>query len=120
MTGGLPALAGEQWQAQHGELKRAVSRLHRLHTEPWRRWASGFSCLFFVVVGAPLAIRMRNDDLFSSFAICFLPILVVYYPLLAFGLDRAKSGDLPPYSVWIGNVILCAAGIWLTRRVVRR
>lgn len=119
MTGGIPALTDQQWRTQNRHIANAITRLHRLQTEPWRRWASGFSCLFFVVVGAPLAIRMKSADLFSTFAVCFLPILIVYYPLLAFGLDRAKSGDLPPYSVWIGNIILCVAGIWLTRRMLR-
>jgi len=97
----------------------ARHRLHRLQTEPWRRWANGFSCFFFVLVGAPLAIRMRNADLWTSFAVCFLPILIVYYPLMAYGVDRAKCGELPPYAVWLGNVILAAAGLWLLRKIVR-
>ena len=53
-----------------------------------------------------------------SFA-CFLPILVVYYPLLIYGVDAAKDGVLPTWSVWLGNFILALWGIWLMRRVVR-
>jgi lipopolysaccharide export system permease protein len=48
-----------------------------------------------------------------------LPILVVYYPLLMFGIDRVKAGELPPVAVWIGNVLVTVWGIWLLRRVVR-
>ena len=77
------------------------------------------SCFFFVLVGVPLAIRMRNSDFWTSFGLCFLPILLVYYPLLAFGVDRAKAGDLPPYVVWLGNAVLCVAGVGLFRRVIR-
>jgi lipopolysaccharide export system permease protein len=119
MTGQLRELTDPGWQQRERDLQQAVYRVHRLETEPWRRWAMGFSCLFFVMAGAPLAIRLRSADLWSSFALCFLPILIVYYPLLAFGLERAKSGDLPPYSVWLGNLILGLAGLWQLRRALR-
>jgi len=102
------------------QLEQAGSRLYRLQTEPWRRWATGFSCFFFVWVGAPLAIRLRNADLWTSFGVCFLPILLIYYPLLAFGVDRAKCGALPPYSVWLGNLILLGVGAIVLRRIIRR
>jgi lipopolysaccharide export system permease protein len=101
------------------ELDAARYRLFRLKTEPWRRWANGFSCLFFVVAGIPLSVRQKNRDFLSSFFLCFLPILLVYYPLLAFGVDRAKTGALPPYTVWAGNIMLLLAGLWLLRRVLR-
>ena len=32
---------------------------------------------------------------------------------------RAKNGSLPPYSVWLGNVILAIAGLWILRRILR-
>lgn len=119
LTGDLGPLTDDEWRARHRKLNASIERLHRLETEPWRRWANGFSCLFFVIVGAPLAMRMRNSDLWTSFALVFLPILIVYYPLLAYGVDRAKSGDLPPATVWLGNLLLGVVGIWLLRKIVR-
>jgi lipopolysaccharide export system permease protein len=119
LTGDLESLSGAEWDPRHRELRASTERLHRLKTEPWRRWANGFSCLFFVVVGAPLAMHLRNSDLWTSFAIVFLPILIVYYPLLLLGVDQAKSGNLPPCAVWAGNLLLGLAGIWLLRRIVR-
>lgn len=106
-------------QAIQSQLSRAEWRFHRLRTEPHRRWANGLSCLCFVAVGAPLAIRLKNSDFLTSFFLCFLPILVVYYPLLMFGVDRAKSGALPPESVWLGNIVLLAAGVLMLRKVIR-
>lgn len=100
-------------------LKGERSRLQRIRMEPWRRWANGFSCLCFAAVGAPMAIRMRNSDFLTSFFLCFLPILVVYYPLLMFGIDRVKAGDFPPVAVWVGNLLMVVWGAWLLRRVVR-
>ncbi|HRF01531.1 MAG TPA: LptF/LptG family permease [Pirellulaceae bacterium] len=118
-TGDWDRMQGTMWQADALALDTAVGRLHRLETETWRRFAGGFACLCFVAVGAPLAIRMRTADVWNSFAVCFFPILIVYYPLLAFGLDRAKSGAMPPYVVWLGNLVLGLIGIALYRRMVR-
>jgi lipopolysaccharide export system permease protein len=119
LTGDFAALTDAQWGTRLRELEGQRQRLHRLETEPYRRWASGFSCLAFVMVGAPLAIRLRNSDLMTTFGICFLPILIIYYPLFAFGLDRAKNGALPPYCVWLGNLVCLAIGAWLLRKVSR-
>jgi lipopolysaccharide export system permease protein len=71
------------------------------------------------MVGVPLAILWRKADVMSTFAVCFIPILCLYYPLLAFGLDRAKAGALPPYTVWAANLLLVAIGLYLLRRVIR-
>ena len=79
----------------------------------------GFSCFFFVWLGIPLAINMRSADYWTSFGACFLPILLIYYPLFALGLDRAKNGMWPAYSVWLGNLVLFAFGLWLLRKVYR-
>lgn len=119
LTGDFDALSDSAWQANEAELASARSRLHRLHTEPWRRWANGFSCLCFVLIGAPVAIWMRYSEFLASFFICFLPILVVYYPLMAVSVDWAKDGAAPPQTVWIGNILLSLAGAWLLRRVNR-
>ncbi|MDE0939189.1 MAG: LptF/LptG family permease [Pirellulales bacterium] len=96
-----------------------ASKLFRLHTEPHRRWAAGFSCLFFVAVGAPLAIQRRNGEFWTTFFLCFIPILLVYYPILMVSIEQAKSGDLPPSSVWLGNLALLVWSIFLIRKVLR-
>ncbi|RLT03894.1 MAG: YjgP/YjgQ family permease [Planctomycetota bacterium] len=100
-------------------VKQEQSRLKRIIMEPWRRWANGFSCLCFVLVGAPMAIRMRNADFLTSFFLCFLPILIIYYPVFMLGISRVKAGALPPSAVWMGNVLMMLWGLWLLRRVVR-
>ncbi|MBJ44438.1 MAG: permease [Planctomycetaceae bacterium] len=120
MTGDFSQLADyAKWKKRFGVIDGSRSRLNRLHLEPWRRWATGFSCFFFVLVGAPLAIYMKTANFFTTFAACFLPILIVYYPLLAMGVNQCKDGAVPPYTVWLGNVVLSAIGAWLIRRVVR-
>ncbi|MEM8945697.1 MAG: LptF/LptG family permease [Planctomycetota bacterium] len=119
MTGRTYQLAEEKWRENQIALDIAVSKMHRLRTEPHRRWANGFSCLCFVMIGAPMAIRLRHGEIWGSFFACFLPILLVYYPMLAGCLDLAKDGVLPPQAVWLGNLVLALWGMWLVRRVVK-
>lgn len=110
---------GQTWQALQHQYVQAKARLNRLHLEPWRRSAESFSCLFIVLVGAPLAVRMRTTNFFTTFAMCFFPVLCLYYPIFMWAADRVKDGEIPPYSVWISNGILFLVSHWLTRGVVR-
>lgn len=112
-------LVPSNWEQRFSHLSWIYCHLQRLETEPYRRWATGFSCLFFVWVGAPLAIWLRNSDLLTSFFLCFLPILVVYYPLMIYGVEGAKHGTVPPWSIWSGDVLLAVCGAILLRRVMR-
>ena len=109
----------QTWSDFQQRYDGAVGLLHRLRLEPWRRCAEGCSCFFIVMVGAPMAILFRTANFFTTFAWCFFPILCVYYPLLQWAVDRAKDGAVPPYSVWLGNLVLFAIGLWFIQRVVR-
>jgi lipopolysaccharide export system permease protein len=96
-----------------------MSRYYRLLSVPQRRWAGGFACLCFALVGVPMAVRLRNRDFLTSFFLCYLPILIVYYPAMIYGADAAKNGNLPAIFVWAGNAMLMLWGVWLLRRVLR-
>jgi lipopolysaccharide export system permease protein len=119
VTGDFEDLAADSWRHADNSLRDDTAYIHRLNTEPTRRWANGFSCLCFVLIGAPLAMWWRNSDTMFIFFMCFVPILVVYYPLLAYGLDAAKRGAVSPHFVWLGNAILAIWGMWLLRKVLR-
>jgi lipopolysaccharide export system permease protein len=118
-NGEFDELSNPFWPGAMSNLSSKWNHLFRLQTEEPRRWATAFSCLFFVWVGAPMAIRLRNGDFLTSFFLCFMPILVVYYPLMVYGVSGAKNGTIPPYSVWAGNVLLTLWGAYLLRKVIR-
>jgi lipopolysaccharide export system permease protein len=120
LTGRLEWTAPFATEQERQRLKHEWRTFSRIIVEPWRRWANGFSALCFVLVGAPMAIRMRNADFLTSFFLCFLPILVVYYPVFMLGVDGAKDGRLPPIAVWAGNLLIAVWGWWLLRGAVRR
>jgi lipopolysaccharide export system permease protein len=100
-------------------LESHQKRLWRLEAEIPRRMSNGFGCLCFVLVGIPVAIRSRSADAMSIFFLCFLPILLVYYPLLVTGENLARAGFYPPYSVWLADAALVLGGLVLMFRATR-
>lgn len=120
LTGDLMEMTGKAWQTNNEELRVAHFTLNRYEAEPYRRWANGFCCLAFVLIGATYAIRRRVADFWNCFATVFFPVVVAYYPIFQFGVNQAKAGNLPPYSVWMGNIFFFALGLWLVQRLIRK
>lgn len=119
LTSRSEEIIGPAGQNKVAQLEASKKRSTRLRIEPWRRWAEGFSCFFFVFIGAPLAMIARASDYWTTFGRCFLPTLLLYYPLFILGLNQAKDGAIPPYGVWLGNVALAGIGLILVNRVRR-
>jgi lipopolysaccharide export system permease protein len=119
-SGDLLGMANEESHKRIQSELEAGYRLARLEMVPHRRWANGFSCLAFVIIGIPVAIRMKTSNFSTTFGICFLPILFIYYPLFMLGLEGAKSGSLPAYAAWLGNAICMGMGAIMLRRELNR
>jgi lipopolysaccharide export system permease protein len=116
----LPEDEKQQKLAQYdGMLKDEWWKIYRLRTEPYRRLSNGFTCLCFVLIGAPVAMLWRHADVLTNFFVCFLPILAIYYPLLMIGEDLTTSRGLTPILFWMGNVMLIVPGIFLLKWVVK-
>ena len=120
LTGDLMEMTGKAWLTNNEELRVAHFTLNRYEAEPYRRWANGFCCLAFVLIGATYSIRRRVADFWNCFATVFFPVVVAYYPFFQFGVNQAKAGNLPPYSVWMGNIFFFALGLWLVQRLIRK
>ena len=119
LVGDMLGLTTKTWRTRLQDQRAAESRLGRLKLVPHRRWASGFSCLAFAVIGIPVAMRLRSANYATTFGVCFLPILLLYYPLFMFGLTGAKEGTLPPMAAWFANVACIMIGLWLLFRESR-
>jgi lipopolysaccharide export system permease protein len=101
------------------QIQETDKRVSKLKTEPMRRWSLGFSCLAFVWMGVPMAILIRSADYWWSFGLCFIPILLIYYPLFGLALELSKKGTWPAASLWLGNLVLAIVGAWLMRKIIR-
>ncbi len=118
-SGRYIALNDATSQTLRAEVAETEKTLSRLKTEPMRRWAMGFSCLAFVWIGVPMAVLIRSADYWWTFGVCFVPILLIYYPIYGLTLEFSKDGTWPAFSLWLGNVTLALIGTWLMRKVVQ-
>src|SRR5205085_12630919 len=107
----------------HLEYQEAESqRVERaLKAERQMRPALALGGLCFVLVAFPVGIWFHRADYLSTFVSCFIPIVVIYYPLLLAGNNLAKEGRLPAaVSVWIADAVTFLVGAALIRRLFRQ
>jgi lipopolysaccharide export system permease protein len=120
LTNGAP----EELHQHVANLKEKVHFLHyevyALDAEKQMRPALAFGCLCFVLVGCPVGIWFGRSDYLSAFVTCFLPIVVVYYPLMLCGTNFAKDGKInPALTIWAADVLLLLVGLVMYRRLLR-
>lgn len=120
LAGDMLALTHPDWQQRLTQQQESEARIRRLAVVPHRRWANGFSCLAFAMIGIPVALRLRTANYATTFGVCFLPILLLYYPLFMLGLTGAKEGSLPPFAAWLGNVACMVVGLIMMARQIKR
>ena len=84
------------------------------------RPALSVGCLCFILVGCPVGIWFSRSDYLSAFISCFLPIVIVYYPLLLCGTGMARDSKLflVPL-VWGADAVVGTVGLALFWRLVR-
>lgn len=97
-----------------------IAKLAKLRTEIHSRFAMSTSCFFFVLLGAPFSIMQGRRQFLTSFFLCFMPILLIYYPIVMLMLNLCKNGVVEPsYGMWTGNVILFVCGFFTLRKVMK-
>lgn len=95
-------------------------RVSEYETEKQLRSAQAFGSLFFVILGAPVGILFAKRDFLSAFISCFLPIIILYYPLMLLGINLGKEDVIPPaVALWCGNVLLGVLAGFTLPKVIR-
>ena len=95
-------------------------KANEYETEKQMRTAMAWGSLFFVILGAPIGIRFARRDFLSAFITCFVPIIVVYYPLMLGGTNLGKEGIVPPIlALWVGNGVLLVLAALTIRPVLK-
>lgn len=97
-----------------------TSQIASIDAEVQMRPALALGCLCFVLVGCPVGIWFSKSDYLSAFITCFLPIIVIYYPLLLSGINLAKTRQLhAAVAIWTANGLMLVIGMTLFRRLAR-
>jgi lipopolysaccharide export system permease protein len=120
LTGQFEELTGDSLAQLASKKKESLKNERRFRTEMHSRFSMAASCFFFTLVGGPFAMLQARRQFITTFIICFLPILLVYYPVMFLMVNLAKSGTVNPWwAVWVPNLILCACGMIVRRKVVQ-
>lgn len=117
LSGNINATTNEDWKGRRGTEKYYDKQNIRFKLTIPRICAAGFSCFFFVWVGAPYAILNKKTEPVVVFASSFIPIMGIYSILFTLGLEGAKSGVFPPMATWLGNVALGIIGAILLKKI---
>ncbi len=116
--GDYSQLGGLQFQGYDLQLYDNRYKFFRLRTELHSRFALACSCFFFVLVGSPFAVLQAKRQFLTNFFICFVPIVLVYYPVVFLGMNLSKTGTVDPvWAMWVGNALMAVAGLFVLRRV---
>ncbi len=108
---------------RHYEYQKQFLRRQILNTaiEWYQRPALAVGCLIFAVLGCPVGIWASRSDYLSIFVMCFLPAIVVYYPLQFAGAGLGRDGKLPlGLACWLANIVVGTAAVLLNWRLLRR
>jgi lipopolysaccharide export system permease protein len=100
--------------------KRHELLVRLIDVEMLMRPALSLGCLCFILVGCPVAIWFSRGEYLSAFITCFLPIIIVYYPLMLCGTNLAKDGRFNMAVLVFGADII--VGLWgalLFRKLLR-
>jgi len=84
-----------------------------------KKYSIPVACLVFVLIGAPLGIMARSSGIGVGVAYS-LAFFILYWIGLIGGESLADRLMIPAWlAMWGPNIIIGAAGIWLTTRMVR-
>jgi lipopolysaccharide export system permease protein len=118
--GGTPddlALHRSNLDEKRKEIHRTILSIDM---ELYMRPAVACGCLCFVLVGCPVGIWFSKRDYLSAFITCFLPIVLLYYPLLLCGVNLTRYGRGDPLlMLWSCNAVMLFIAFFLMRRLIR-
>ena len=78
-----------------------------------QRFAAPAACLVFILLGMPLATRVRRSGKGVSIGLTIV-LAFIYYVLMVFGQAMGKNGIIPPFwASWLPNLLLGGLGVFL-------
>jgi lipopolysaccharide export system permease protein len=115
-----PAGQDDELRNLYNERRYRTEQLDSIYSEFHMRPALALGCLCFALVGCPVGIWFSKSDYLSAFITCFLPIVIVYYPLMFCMYDMGRAGKVPPWmGIYNADLLMLMAGVVLFRRLAR-
>lgn len=100
------------WRMEREGLRK---RMASLSVEVHKKFALPAACVVFVLIGAPIGMRVRRGG--PAVAFVSIGFFLFYYVCLIGGEDLANRLWLPPWlAIWLANIVLGLLGLDLTAR----
>ncbi|NTW52561.1 MAG: YjgP/YjgQ family permease [Chlorobiaceae bacterium] len=101
------------------EIDKNRIEYNKYMVEYHKKYSLAFACMVFALVGAPLGVMARRGG-FGVGAALSLLFFVMYWVMMIGGEKIAERGLVTPaICVWLPNVILSAAGLFMLFRLTR-
>lgn len=118
--GDFDQVEGESRGLCETKQKQLWSRHSRLNTEYHNRVAMSCSCFLFVLLGAPFSVLQGKRQFLTNFFVCFLPVLLLYYPVMMLMMTLSKEQHVnPAWGMWVANVLLLCLSLYVLRKVLK-
>lgn len=115
------AAAQKEDMAYRFQIETLERTIRNTEGEFYQRPALAVGCLLFALVGCPVGIWANRADYLSTFVICFLPAVFLYYPLQFAGGGLSRDGKVPLwFGYWMANIAIGAIALVLNWRLLRR
>lgn len=103
---------GDLWRLERDALRR---RIAGLSVEVHKKFALPAACVVFVLIGAPIGMRVRRGG--PAIAFASIGFFLFYYLCLVVGEQLATRLLLPAWlAMWLANLVLGMLGLELTAR----
>ena len=103
------------------QLKDANRNARNAEYEFQARPALAASCLAFALIGCPVGVWFNRSDYLSTFVVCWIPTVTVYFPLFFAGGGLAKDGRIPmTLGVWAADAVVLGLALLLVTRLMKR
>lgn len=112
-------LTRQRIETEVGKRQSFDKQIRRYEVEIHKKYSIPFACVIFVMVGAPLAIRMGRSGMNMAIGLSIL-FFLVYYVCLIGGEKLADRGITTPFlAMWAPNLVFGALSIFLLRKAAR-
>jgi len=104
------------------DTSKFLMRLNRTMLAEYNiRPALAIAGLLFALIGCPAGMYANRADYLSTFVICFVPAMTIYFPLLLSGSGMARDGKIPiVLGIWGADILFAIGVIVLSWRLIRR
>jgi len=93
-----------------------IGEIKKLSVEFHGRIAVPLATFLLGLIAIPLGIRIKRGEKSLSLGVSLI-VAIVYYVLFLAGRFLGEGGLLPPYlAMWLPNILLGIAGIWLSMK----